>query len=164
MHVSALRHPSTAVKSTVMPPSNKYAAVKPVSRCLCIRFYAPIKYPKCLSCGQAFQHLLPPVPYVPRIAFIISQRARFLLTEALFLPGKPSRATILSECEAGKTAGCPQPHLQTEGLKHGRSTAVESAKSAQRCTMQFCAAILKSLQEAGTRARCVISAAGWMQH
>ena len=163
-HVSALRHPSTAVKSTVMPPSNKYAAVKPVSRCLCIRFYAPIKYPKCLSCGQAFQHLLPPVPYVPRIAFIISQRAHFLLTEALFPPGKPSRATILSECEAGKTVGCPQPHLQTEGLKHGRSTAVESAKSAQRCTMQFCAAILKSLQEAGTRARCVISAAGWMQH
>ena len=148
----------------VMPPSNKYAAVKPVSRCLCIRFYAPIKYPKCLSCGQAFQHPLPPVPYVPRIAFIISQRAHFLLTEALFLPGKPSRATILSECEAGKTVGCPQPHLQTEGLKHGRSTAAESAKSAQRCTMQFCAAILKSLQEAGTRARCVISAAGWMQH
>ena len=110
------------------------------------------------------QHPLPPVPYVPRIAFIISQRAHFLLTEALFLPGKPSRATILSECEAGKTVGCPQPHLQTEGLKHGRSTAAESAKSAQRCTMQFCAAILKSLQEAGTRARCVISAAGWMQH
>lgn len=122
------------------------------------------KIPEMPELRASFSTSLPPVPYVPRIAFIISQRAHFLLTEALFLPGKPSRATILSECEAGKTVGCPQPHLQTEGLKHGRSTAAESAKSAQRCTMQFCAAILKSLQEAGTRARCVISAAGWMQH
>lgn len=165
MHVSALRHPSTAVKSTVMPPSNKYAAVKPVSRC-------PLHTVLCTD-------KIPEMPEL-RASFSTSFAAGSLCSEnrvhnitkgALLIDG--------SIVPAGQTFSC-NDSLGVRSRENGWLPATAFANGGAETRQEYgggiCQisttlynAVLRSdleiiARRRGTRARCVISAAGWMQH